>query len=764
MDDQSERRVDYYRLLRRVAVNRWRLILLVFVGLAIPTTLYALLWVPNTYEAVATIFFEDQEKQRGPSLLREWLPTSDSSPFHLALLSSHSLAQAVIDRLSPQAKAELGAGGMSVDYVGEAGNFIRWVLRRELVFVAPHLRILRELEARMKFEQLKSGEIQIRAAAYQPQVATEVANTYVRVLQARGGSFTREEGRAAREFIESSLKQTKKDLEEAEATLAQFQREKGVVNLPQRSQLDVAKLAQLENALADVQASKEIAGVRLNSLRGGKYVGRRSAPAAAGPFRQQFRERLTELEQKLATLLEKYTEEHPLVVSTLAEIEQARLNLGGTPQVGQRSSSVQMVLKSAEQSLLAKEMADLEVEISALEAKEEVLKQRMAVLTRNLTTANQGELEGLTFVRRVDAKRSLFNLLTERLSQARIQEQAEARGLRVIDHASLPVAPKTMPARIRVLLGLLVGLGLGMGIATLTEYFKQPVETEDDVAEATGLPVLGWLPMVVQNGHGKKEDRRPLSFAQNPTRWSIPLEGCRAIRTAVESLNHERPLRTIMLASAGPKEGKSTVLVNLGWVFWELGRRLVVVDADLRRPTLHRALRLTPSVGITDLLTAKASWEKVRRPIKEDFVLLPGSTTAVANPGALLRTEKVRELLDLLKDCADLVLFDSAPVLAVSDNLLLASLVDGVILVVRADHTQRRDLIRAKQLLERVGARLLGVVINQVRPSEARRYYAQYGSYYSPGDVFSVQRRWWDPRSWWRPKASETYGGNGGMR
>ena len=759
MDDQSERRVDYYRLLRRVAVNRWRLILLVFVGLAIPTTLYALVWVPNTYEAVATIFFEDQEKQRGPSLLREWLPASDSS-LHLALLSSQSLAQAVIDPLSPQAKAELGGGGMHADYVGEAGNFIRWLLRQELVFVASHVRILRELEARVKFEQLKSGEVQIRAAAYQPEVATELANTYVRVLQARGGSFTREEGRAAGEFLETSLKQAKKDLEEAEATLAQYQREKGVINLPQRSQLDVAKLAQLENALADVQASKEIAGVRLNSLRGGKYVGRRSAPAAAGPFRQQFRERLTELEQKLATLLEKYTEEHPLVVSTLAEIEQARLNLGGTPQVGKRSSSVQMALKSAEQSLLAKEMADQEVEISALEAKEEVLKQRMAVLTRNLTTANQGELEGFTLVRRVDAKRSLFNLLTERLSQARIQEQAQARGLRVVDNASLPVTPKTMPVRIRVLLGLLLGLGLSTGIATLTEYFKQPVETEDDVAEATGLPVLGWLPMVIQNGHGKKDrDLRPLSFAQNPTRWSIPLEGCRAIRTAVESLSHESPVRTIMLASAGPKEGKSTVVVNLGWVFWELGRRLVVVDADLRRPTLHRALRLTPSLGITDLLTAKASWEKIRRPIKEDFVLLPGSATAVANPGALLRTEKVRGLLDLLKDCADLVLFDSAPVLAVSDNLLLASLVDGVILVVRSGHTQRRDLIRAKQRLERAGARLLGVVINQVPQWEARRYYAQYGSYYAPGDVFSVQKRWWDPRSWWRPKASETYGG-----
>ncbi|MGH7410657.1 MAG: GumC family protein, partial [Candidatus Methylomirabilis sp.] len=465
MDDQSERRVDYYRLLKRVAVKRWRLILLVFVGLAIPMTIYAVVWVPNTYEAVATIFFEDEKKQRGPNLLREWLPTSDSS-FQLALLSSHSLAQAVIDRLSPQARDELLGGGMSKDYVGEAGNFIRWILSRELVFVAPHLRILRELEARMKFDQLKSGEVQIRAAAYQPPVATELANTYVRVLQARGGSFAREEGRAAREFIESSLKQTKKDLEEAEAALAQFEREKGVVNLPQRSQLEAAKLAQLENALADGQASKEIAKARLSALRGGKDVTGASASSAAGRARQQVRDRLRELEEKLATLLEKYTEQHPLVVSTLAEIDQARANLGATLQGAQDSSaSTRVRLRPAERAALAKEMVDLEVEISALEAKEEVLKRRMAVLTRNLTTASQGELEGLTLLRRVDGKRSLFNLLTERLSQARIQEQADAPGLRVIDYASLPMTPNTMPVRIRVLLGLLLGLGLGIVIA-----------------------------------------------------------------------------------------------------------------------------------------------------------------------------------------------------------------------------------------------------------------------------------------------------------
>jgi len=759
MDEQSQPQVDYYRLLRRVVVNRWRLILLVFVGVAVPMTVHALFTVPKTYEGVARVFFEDGERNRGPSLLREWLPTS-SSPFQLALLQSRSVGEAVIGRLSPQAKEELLGGGMNQDYLERAQNFARWLRGHELIFPTPQTRILDELDARVKFPPGKSGEVEIHAIAYQPQVAMELANAYVRVLQARGGSFAKEEGRATRAFIESSLDQAKKDLEEAESALAKLRGEKGVVDISQRSQLEAAKVAQLESSLADVQTSKEIAKVRLSALKGGKEAAGASVSTATGRARQQVRDRLRDLEEKLATLLEKYTDQHPLVVSTLAEIDQARATLGATLQGTQDSpASPGARLRPADRAMLAKDITDVEVELSTLEAREEVFKQRIGILSRSLTSVNRGDLEGMTAVRKVEATRSLYNLLSERLGTARMQEQAESRGVRVIDYASLPTASRSTPLQRQILLGLLLGLGLSSGIATAIEYFKQPVDTEEDVAQATGLPVLGWLPLV-RNGHPKTSaEARPLSFAQNPTRWSIPLEGCRAIRTSVESLSQERPLQSIMLASPGPREGKSTVLVNLGWVFWELGRRLVVVDADLRRPTLHRALRSTPSLGITDLLTAKASWEKVRRPIKEDFVLLPGSTTVVANPGALLRTEKVRGLLDLLKDSADLILFDSAPVLAVSDNLLLASLVDGVILVVRAGHTQRRDLIRAKQRLEGVGARLLGVVLNQVSPSETRRYYTRYASYYTPGDVFPHQRRLWDPRSWWQPKATETYGG-----
>jgi capsular exopolysaccharide synthesis family protein len=321
-----------------------------------------------------------------------------------------------------------------------------------------------------------------------------------------------------------------------------------------------------------------------------------------------------------------------------------------------------------------------------------------------------------------------------------------------------------------MLLGLFFGLGLAVGVGAFIEYFNQPIETEDDVRQATGLPVLGWLPAVESPELPTERRGEPLTLVESPSPRSIPAEGFRSIRTSLESLARHRDLRTLMLASAGPREGKSTVLLNLGWVFWELGRRLIVVDTDLRRPALHRALRSPAqsgvASGVADLLTATADvgWDKVGRLIKKDFLLLPAGASSGANPGALLIPEKIRRLLDGLKERADLILFDSAPILAVSDNLILASMVDGVILVVRVGRTQRRDLLRAKDQLDKVGAPLLGVVINGVPPRETRRYYAPYLDYYDP-DAFPPSRmRPWNPRSWLRSPRTKRNGKKGDWR
>jgi capsular exopolysaccharide synthesis family protein len=244
---------------------------------------------------------------------------------------------------------------------------------------------------------------------------------------------------------------------------------------------------------------------------------------------------------------------------------------------------------------------------------------------------------------------------------------------------------------------------------------------------------------------------------------SLALERCRSIRTSLELLARQRPLRTVMVASAGPREGKSTVLLNLGWAFTEIGRRPIIVDSDLRRPVLHRVLPTGSLLGLADVLASEATWEQVGQRLDDRLWLLPAGSCEGVNPGGILNADNVHRLFDFLQDRGDVMLFDSAPLLAVSDNLLLASMVDGVILVVRAGHTQRRDLLRAKDQLDKVGAALLGVVLNEVSRRETRRFTARYAEYYEAlalplgGPAARPRTSWWQRR---RSPAGKPSGGS----
>jgi capsular exopolysaccharide synthesis family protein len=585
----------------------------------------------------------------------------------------------------------------------------------------------------MRFVTLPSGEVEIRAVAWEPRIAMDLSNTYVGVLQARSRSHLRSEARATRQFIENFITQTKHALQEAEESAAKLGRGRGGLRSPERFGLEMAQLTQLESSLADVQASRQIATMRLAALKG--------TSVAEPPASRARGERLVALEAKLANLQERYTDQHPLVRATQAEIRDLS---AAALDAGPRGRSIP--LSAADQTAASKHVAELDLEIASLQAREELTRQRIARLSANLSSLGGEDTETAKALRRVETQRNLLSTLSEKLGTAAVQEQGDDRGLRVIDLATLPAGPTAAPAKKMIFLGVLLGMAVGVGVASVIEYFNHPIETEEDILNAVNASVLGWLPTVAGARASTNGHHTALSFVDGAIPDTLPVEGCRSIRTALETLHGPHELRTVMLASAGPSEGKSTITLNLGWVFWELGRRLVLIDADLRRPTLHEALARPSKPGLADLLSGRAGWPQTAQSIRDGFVLIPaGSAEATGHtkPGVLLTAERLRPFLDDAKGKGDMVFFDSAPVLAVVDNLILASLVDGVVLVVRAGHTQRRDLVRAKDAIEKAGGRILGVVLNQLSRRDTRRYYSRYGAYYN-------SRQEIDSRPWWR--------------
>lgn len=219
-------------------------------------------------------------------------------------------------------------------------------------------------------------------------------------------------------------------------------------------------------------------------------------------------------------------------------------------------------------------------------------------------------------------------------------------------------------------------------------------------------------------------------------------EAFRALRTNLQFLGLDRALGTVIVTSPGPGEGKSTVTANLGVALGLAGSQVILVGADLRKPTLHRHFGLSNDVGLTSVLTGNVRWQDALQDTGFQGVRVLAAGPIPPNPAELLGTERMRELIGELRDAADMVIFDTPPVLNVTDAGVLAQRVDGVIYVISAGVTPR-DIARAgKQRLEQVGARLLGTVVNRVEPRGGNYYYYYYG-YYGADDAADPSVPWW---------------------
>jgi succinoglycan biosynthesis transport protein ExoP len=722
MNDPTPPKFDYLRFGRRLCWNRWRLMLIIFLVIAVPTVTWVMMFMDRMYEASATIFIDPGKDE--PSFLRG-LMNAEVSGLYLAILRSRSLAQGVVDSLPREARDEL-IKRRNEDYLLAAQNWFRRLLRQDIVVYSPQEQAVMELqEARMAFTFQKDGTVIVTATAFSPRVATDLANTYTDVLLARSSSTARESARATREMIESMLVQGRTSQQEAEEILRKFHGGGREVKIPDQSRFELVQLSDLENRLSEVQVTREIGQARLAAMRG--TTDHRAA--AAGPMVLSLRERLAQLESKLAGLLERYTDGHPLVVSTRAEIDETQEQLRGSLKGQQMpKASAAAIMSPAERAAMARQMADLDVTVASAQAKEEGLRQRIARVKASLSTMNSKELEYSSLARGVETQRNLVAMLTEKLNAARLNEQATIRSIRIIDQASQPKAPASKKMLIPLLAGVFGGLGLALAVGLLLEHVNEVIETEEDVVRITGYPVLGSIP-VVEQARGR-DPKEPVNFLLSHPAFALALEACRGVRTSVEFQDSERPPKVIVLTSPGAGEGKSTMIFNLGWVFWETGRRTLLVDADLRRPSLHRAFQIPNEVGLVDLLRQNLEWQEVTRTAKEGIDFIP-SGIEPSNPGALLSSRHMKRMLEFVRGRFDLVLLDSPPVLAVSDNLALASQVDGIVLVVRSGLTKRRSLLRAKAQLDRIRGHVIGVVVNGLSPRDTRRYYAEYTHYVS---------------------------------
>jgi len=347
--------------------------------------------------------------------------------------------------------------------------------------------------------------------------------------------------------------------------------------------------------------------------------------------------------------------------------------------------------------------------------------------TDKLLVLNDKRVQYSVLKRDVDSDKSLYEILLKRIKETEVSKDLETTNIRIVDLADVPKAPSGTNPRRDIFMGALLGISLGCGFAFLLEYFDSTIKNAVDVEAYVKLPFLGYVPSAKPELKAEKD----IDMACSKVPQSRIAEAYRSIRTSIVfSTPEDRPIKTILITSTSPQEGKTTVSINLSVVFACANEKTLLIEADMRKPRISKSLGLENKEGLSSFLAGTSTLDAVIKPtfIPNLFVLSSGPRPP--NPTELLTSAKTRKFLEEAKTRFDRVIIDSTPVLTVADTAILANMVDGVIDVIRASYQNIDLILRGRQRLTEVKARILGVILNNVNVKKEDSYY-YYHYYYA---------------------------------
>jgi capsular exopolysaccharide synthesis family protein len=321
-------------------------------------------------------------------------------------------------------------------------------------------------------------------------------------------------------------------------------------------------------------------------------------------------------------------------------------------------------------------------------------------------------------------------MVLKRLKETELSSMLRTSNARILDAARPSFAPLRPNVRNNLVLGLLLGLAAGIGCALLLEQLDNTVKSQADVEERVGAPFLGLIPRIELDNKESGQADVDLFVFRNPK--STVAEACRAIRTNLLFMSPDRPLRTMLITSSGPREGKSAAAIATGIAMAQSGSRVLLVDTDMRRPRLHRAFGVPNDRGVSTILVGDSKLEEVVKSTQIPGLFLIPSGPVPPNPAEMFHTQAFRDFVGGVSSQFDRIIFDSPPVNAVADPVVLATHVDGTLLVIRAALTNKALARRVVRVLTDVKARIFGAVLNDVelRSPKYGDLYAAYVSEY----------------------------------
>ncbi len=539
------------------------------------------------------------------------------------------------------------------------------------------------------------------------QEAADIANEIANVYKTNRVELKREQALGAIETLKEEKAKHEKEVEEAQAYADNLRKTLKISDIAENttlaSTLEPETLRRLEGARIEVESAYKGVAEHLGKLKelasqGGPAALRKSILTAFND------ELLSQLMQQLST-----TE------ATLAS--KATVYGAESPEIKQLAA-MQVDLNNKVNDRIDGMLSGLEVNVAAKKA-------QLDSLAQAVDAAKTNDVERAALYRPYfEAKRRLENLqkimdaVVLRIEQERIDATLPKKGIvEITDPAEPGLKPVSPNLKLNIALGVIVGLIVGVGLAFFIEYLDTSVKTIDDVERALQAPVLGVIPQNVGS-----------LLQEGPE--SPHAEAYRVLRTNVLFSRKREDANSLTVVSGGAGEGKSTTIFNLSVVFAQNGERVLLVDSDLRRPSLHKLLSVSNSIGLTSYLLGQSTLEQVIQTTNIPTLdFLPSGKLPSSSLG-ILNSTQMKEFIREAKRRYDFVFFDSPPIMGVSDASILASEVDLAVLVIQYRKYPQAMTLRAKQMVEKVGGTLLGVVLNNINISQDSYYYYYSGYYY----------------------------------
>ena len=582
--------------------------------------------------------------------------------------------------------------------------------------------------------------IEVHYRSADPQMAANVVNTLMQTYVENNFKARFESTMQASDWLQKQLVDMQMKVETSQEKLVRYQKEHEILGIDEKSNIITAKLDELNKELTAAESERmdKEAFYRLvesgdpdavAASAGGLEEGGANTSSGSGLL-ETLRAREADLNIQAADLNTQFGPSYP----KLAQINN---------QLKEVNAQIQREMKKIASKVRGQYMTALQ--------RENMLRAALEKQKQEANKLNESAIEYNLLKRDSETYRALYEGLLQKLKEAGVSAGLKSNNFRIVDGARAPLGPIEPNIPRNLLFAFVLGSATGVGLAFLLEGLDNTIRTTEQAQMISGLAPLGMIPL---GSKSAREGPNPKRLVIASSKEAVELvtqvrpqsqmaESYRALRTSLLLSNLGSPPKVIMVTSALPQEGKTTTSINCAVVLAQKGVRVLLIDADLRRPSIHKTLGMGPRTGLSNVLTGSTTVDQAitRTTVLPNLYVLPAGTPP-PNPAELLASSNMRDVLEKLCEQYDHIIIDTPPSLSVTDAVVLSPRADAVVLVIRSGQTTKQALRRSRDILAQVNAKVVGVLLNAVDLSSPDYYYyyeyqGKYARYYQDGQTHS---------------------------